>query len=210
MNLDRSTRASAADDARGMRGRPSSLTPRRGLTALVGGLALALTACGGGSTSGNKTAGGGQTSKPAGIDGAPAPEAPLADPCTLSTTEVVSSTFSVKANGPNPTTDAVGGAECTWTWLDPVQGPCDVIIAPRAMNRFDFKSEDAEDISGVGDAAYREPANDQANNISARKDGSYVYIKMRCNGDGTNGNDGFTTQRQDTLNTFAKTVVEKL
>ncbi len=135
--------------------------------------------------------------------------APLADPCTLATTEVVSSTFSTKAHGPNATQDAVGGAECTWTWLDPVQGPCAVIVAPRPISKFG-KSKNAEDISGVGEAAYREPKNDQHNNISVRQHGSYVYIKMRCNGDGTNGNDGFTTQRQDTLNTFAKTVVEKL
>ena len=209
MNLARTPRAFA--DGPGMQKHWSSVVKRRGFTALVGGLVLplALSACGGDSTSDSKTAGGAQTSKPAGSAGAPASEAPLADPCTLSTTEIVSSTFSVKANGPNPTEDAVGGAECTWTWLDPVQGPCAVVVAPRALRKF-FKSEDAEEINGVGDAAYRQPKNDQPNNISARKDGSYVYIKMRCNGDGTNGNDGFTTQRQDTLNTFAKTVVEKL
>lgn len=91
----------------------------------------------------------------------------------------------------------------------PRPGPLRRGRRPRALRKF-FKSEDAEEINGVGDAAYRQPKNDQPNNISARKDGSYVYIKMRCNGDGTNGNDGFTTQRQDTLNTFAKTVVEKL
>jgi hypothetical protein len=185
---------------------------RRGITALVGALVLplALSACGGGSTSGAKSAGGAQSSKPTSSNAVPASEAPLADACTLSTTEIVSSTFSVTAHGPNPTEDAVGGAECTWTWLDPVQGPCNVVVAPRALHQFDFKSADAEDIGGVGDAAYREPKNDQPNNISVRKGGSYVYITMRCNADGTNGNDGFTTQRQDTLNTFAKQIVAKL
>lgn len=104
-----------------MRTRWASIVNRRGVGALV--LPLALSACGGDSTSGSKKADGAQTSKPAGNTGAPASEAPLADPCMLSTTEIVSSTFSVKAHGPNHTEDAVGGAECTWTWLDPVQGP---------------------------------------------------------------------------------------
>jgi hypothetical protein len=187
---------------------------RRGVAVVFGALVLplAFAACGGGSTSGTKTASGAQTTQPAASTGAPASEeAPLADPCTLSTNEIVSSTFSVKANGPNPGEDAAGGAECKWTWLDPVQGPCNVVVAPRALRRFDlFKGNDAEDISGVGDAAYREPKNDQPNNISARTGGSYVYITMRCNGDGTNGSDGFTTQRQTTLNNFAKQVVQKL
>ena len=101
MNLARTPRAFAADGP-GMQ--KHSVVKRRGITALVGALVLplALSACGGDSTSDNKTAGGAQTSKPAGSAGAPASEAPLADPCTLSTTEIVSSTFSVKANGPNP------------------------------------------------------------------------------------------------------------
>jgi len=194
---------------------------RRSIAATVGALvlSLALSACGGDSSSDDETSDA-QTSTPAVSDAQastpvasaapPAAEAPLADPCTLATTEVVSATFSVTANGPESTEDAVGGAECTWTWLDPVQGPCAVIVAARPVSSFAFKNDDAEDISGVGDAAYREPTNDQPNNISVLKGGSSVYIKMRCNGDGTNGNDGFTTQRQDTLNTFAKSVVENL
>jgi hypothetical protein len=190
----------------------------RRISALVGALVLTLAACGGSSASDTKTAGSVQTStpaasvqttKPTGSAAAPTSEAALVDPCTLSTTDVVSSTFSVKANGPKPTKDNAGGPECTWTWLDPVQSPCAVIVAPRPVSRFG-KSKEASDISGVGDAAYREPKNDQVNNIMARKGGSSVYIKMRCNADGTNGNDGFTTQRQDTLNAFARLVVAKL
>jgi hypothetical protein len=214
-----------------MRKHRSAVVSRRRISALVGALVLplALAACGGSPASNTTTAGSVQTSTPAASvqtsspaasvqttkptgSAAPASEAPLVDPCTLSTTDVVSSTFSVKANGPKATKDNVGDPECTWTWTDPVQGGCAVIIAPRPVSRFG-KSKEGSDISGVGDAAYREPKNDQPNNVMARKGGSSVYIKMRCNADSTNGINGtrgFTTERQDTLNAFAKLVVAKL
>lgn len=141
--------------------------------------------------------------------GAVTGEAPFPDPCTLAATDDVSSIFSVDASEPEAGENAIG-PECAWTWLDPVQGPCAVMIGFRKLSTFDYKTEQAEDISGVGEAAYREPRNDLVNNISVRKNGTVVYVSTRCNADGTNGNDGFTTQRQDTLNAFARTVVENL
>ena len=139
----------------------------------------------------------------------PTAEARLADPCTLLTTETVSATFSPKAHGPKAQEDAIGAATCEWTWLDPVQGPCSVTVTPRELRRFDNKSADAVEISGVGDAAYREPKNDDPNNVYMRKGGSFVHLKMRCNGD-EGPVHGFTTQRQDALNMLAKAVADKL
>ena len=191
-------------------------------------LPLLLLACGSDSKSGGKAsvvsqstssasqttpasadvAAGSQATAPVG-NSTPTAEAPLADACTLLTTETVSATFSTKAHGPKAQEDAIGAATCEWTWLDPVQAPCSVTVTPRELRRFDNKSADAVEISGVGDAAYREPKNDDPNNVYMRKGGSFVHLKMRCNGDEGKVH-GFTTQRQDALNTLARAVADKL
>jgi len=184
------------------------------LPALALVLPLALSACGGGSESGSggNPAAGGQSTAPgnnAGAPGAPASDAPLPDPCSLATTEEVSAAFSTKANGPNPGEDAVGDPECNWTWLDPALGPCSVSIAPRQLRKFDFKSADAEDIDGVGDAAYREPKFDIPANVLFRKGDSHVLVKRRCNGDTVNGRE-YDPATQGPVNAFAKAIADKL